>query len=294
MIFLIQLLIQIIFAFRKLNITHPHNTLFKNYIIFNQNNNIAYSYLQTPDQFSIISQNMTDFCLQNHSLAVWNQDRIIIYTLQEKQNETSINIKESFSIINENFTNITVTSFYFVAQYRNQSLYVNNILNQTAKILNITQIKQKNNSHTSFEVYKYDSNLTFTYLNTDNQFHIIELNENIQQLDEKVWFSTQNDVFSTQYWNNGTAVFMNSHHINYTVPTKILFWYHEDSKIKIKYLFSIQDAYVFAIFTNKGICYQYYSKSLQINYQNILCMKIEDEQYQIEDTANFIEEQLNK
>ncbi|CAD8202779.1 unnamed protein product [Paramecium octaurelia] len=286
MIFLILLHFQILFAFRKLNITHPHSTLYKNYIIFNRDNDIAYSYLQNLNHYSIISQNMTEFCLQNHFLAVWNQDLIIVYSLYEKQNETTLSITESFNITNDNFTNITITSSYFVAQYQNQSLYVKNILTQNMKILNSTLVKPKNHSHTSIEVYNYDANLTFTYLNTDHQFHIIFLNENIHQLDEKVWFSTQNGVFSTQYWNNGTAVFMNSHHVNYTVPTKVLFWYHEDSKIKIKYLFSIQDAYVFAIFTNKGICYQYYSKSLQINYQNILCMKIEEEYYQIQD-VNF-------
>ncbi|CAD8205313.1 unnamed protein product [Paramecium octaurelia] len=286
MIFLILILIQILFAFKKLNINHPHSALYKNYIIFNQNEDIAYSHLQNQTQYSIISQNMTDFCLQNHFLAVWNRELIIIYTLYENQNESTIRKAEAKNIRNEDFTNITITSSYFVAQYQNESLYVLNILTQKVKILNQTFVEPKNKSHQSIVVYQYDSNLTFTYFDADDKYHIIYLSEHINQLDEKVLFSTQNGVFSTQYWNNGTAVFMNSHWINYTLPTKVLSWYRDDTKIRIKYLFSIQDAYVFAIFTNKGICYQYYSKSLQINYQNILCMKMEDEFYQIHD-VNF-------
>ncbi|CAD8112572.1 unnamed protein product [Paramecium sonneborni] len=300
MIFLFFLFIEILLAFRKLQISHTQSALYKNYIIFNQNNAIAYSSIQDLNQFSIISEDMNEFCLQNDFLAVWNRDIIIMYTLQE-ENENTINVAESFNIKNENFINITISSFYFIAQFRNRSLYVHNLLSQNTRILDFTKIEQQNSSPKYIEVYKYDSNLTFTYLNSDNKFHINYQNENNLQYEEKVWMSIQTDLFSAQYWENGTAIFMNSDYVNYTIPIQVLFWhvydddlleflsnrkYDQNSKINIKYLYSIQDTYVFAIFTNKGICYQYYSQSIQINYGNILCMKIEDEQYQLYD-VNF-------
>lgn len=45
MVILILLLIQTLFAFSELNTNHPRSALYKNYIIFNKNNYIAYSQL---------------------------------------------------------------------------------------------------------------------------------------------------------------------------------------------------------------------------------------------------------